>query len=1634
MKRTRTIALAATHALLSESREDVHSRKNLEDASPVRDSRTELESERDGEFPSSVADAPSEVSMAEVTMTDGEESGLNWRRNDAHNSSDSPAASRPCVSTPGGAPFELLSPATPQQRELDWRSESNNGDTSHARVIAEDSRNEESHLALVPRSERSAAPGSTSRRRRADAQGPRLMELMEQALASRRPGMPFLGRSIWSKDSIAAPDPFSATLDVGALFRRGTQAGRLCLRWVVLENFKSYKGTHVVGPLYGSVAVIGPNGAGKSNLTDAICFALGVNAKQLRCTRLVELIHASEAKAPERSGSETREEEVDGDLHANDSSGVEKKSASVTLHFVRGPAPAASPLPEKISFTRRVSHSGDCSYLLDGASVPLEDYRGALRRHCGCTVHTLQAMLIFQGHIDALATKSPQGLAGLIEEISGSAELAEPYQEAQKAVAEAREEARRLLFRRSQLEQDMKVLKKQKGEADAYEKEQLLQKEQQDELLLFRLLVAETLRVEEEANEHRARAEETEEKEKLGALLAEAQQADRGRVGALLRVQKAKESLTNFTQRSNQLRGAYLATMERLKFLEKTREAAAREKAVADAQREDLNAYEEALKAQLIRVAQKRREAEAQLEAEEAKEAAALLPENRKLLETLEDEWEEQHALQQQSIRSHQEQLRALRNGLDLLQREEREVQRSVETVQDLHGEAATKAADVAETLQRLLAQAHDAKESLQDLRTLASTSQEQRESLLRLQATLHEELAQERSLQLDAKRLLQEKEVCKLLQKHVSHAGVHGAALECCRPASKRLTVAIAAALGPKASSLLVDSHALALKCIEYLKTARLGSCEFLPIETLRQKQLRGGGEDTEEEGGTLLPPPPADALPPGCRWAVDCVSFEDRFRHVYQFLLSDCLIVPSLAVARELRFGRAHAAVEKYRLVTLDGEKLQRGGVIAFDLGGLTGRLAARWEAQQQDRLLERVEKVREQLQALEHAETTTAERLQQRTAHFNLLHRQCVQLQAKARVWEEQAEEKQEKLHRIQTQLQDIREREATRKQELTAKQQALDEIHATVLQQQQRHFAQLDAAVGRKHVLAEHRRRRQRVEALKAELTGLHAQETQLQAELADCGDRLAQLQRSTEAKGEESEKEKKEDERRLLKQLELTERDVEDADSKRETAASEARDAQQDLQTHEKNLQKIRERVEASKLEQQRLSREAAAASGRQRQQTLESMQILRQADQQGLRVPLAAGTWRNVRMWVYREETGTAFLDCSSEDEEPQSVDEPSEDRGRSKKSKDAAESPRRKGHNAGRRRSDASEKDAPECEGTGEDEARDRWREQERAEEDEKLFVIDFSKLAAEKREFISQHRDTPARLLEAAATQEAELLRRGARLRSLFPNLKVGEKEKKTREQLTETSAELERVQRVSRAAAARLADLQRERNARFAACFHHCRVAVDVFFRELTTACFGKDEGRGHATTGFAKVGGRACLDLERPRGDREDDAFAGGVSLLCMPPGKRLLPLHLLSGGERLVAALSLVLALLSFAPHLPFLLFDEVDAPLDAHRRQALARLLRRLPSQAGLQVLFISLKDKMFSTADLLVGVAKAPRLGCSRCFFLDLLPYRSRPSLSSRSRRIATDAETEEDSSLQRADAKHLLASENAE
>ncbi|MEP2650378.1 MAG: chromosome segregation protein SMC, partial [Paraglaciecola sp.] len=76
-------------------------------------------------------------------------------------------------------------------------------------------------------------------------------------------------------------------------------------------------------------------------------------------------------------------------------------------------------------------------------------------------------------------------------------------------------------------------------------------------------------------------------------------------------------------------------------------------------------------------------------------------------------------------------------------------------------------------------------------------------------------------------------------------------------------------------------------------------------------------------------------------------------------------------------------------------------------------------------------------------------------------------------------------------------------------------------------------------------------------------------------------------------------------------------------------------------------------------------------------------------------------------------------------------------------------------------------------------------------------------------------------------------------------------------------------------------------------------------------------------------FPKVfgGGSAYLELTG------DDLLETGVSIMARPPGKKNSTIHLLSGGEKALTALSLVFAIFRLNPA-PFCLLDEVDAPLD----------------------------------------------------------------------------------------------------
>ncbi|MBD3584612.1 chromosome segregation protein SMC [Salinimonas sp. HHU 13199] len=130
-------------------------------------------------------------------------------------------------------------------------------------------------------------------------------------------------------------------------------------------------------------------------------------------------------------------------------------------------------------------------------------------------------------------------------------------------------------------------------------------------------------------------------------------------------------------------------------------------------------------------------------------------------------------------------------------------------------------------------------------------------------------------------------------------------------------------------------------------------------------------------------------------------------------------------------------------------------------------------------------------------------------------------------------------------------------------------------------------------------------------------------------------------------------------------------------------------------------------------------------------------------------------------------------------------------------------------------------------------------------------------------------------------------------------------------------------------------------------------------------------------------FPKVfgGGSAYLELT------DDDLLETGVTIMARPPGKKNSTIHLLSGGEKALTALSLVFAIFRLNPA-PFCLLDEVDAPLDDANVGRFCNLVSEM-SQT-VQFIYITHNKIAMEMATHLTGVTMAEP-GVSRMVAVDV-------------------------------------------
>jgi chromosome segregation protein len=139
-----------------------------------------------------------------------------------------------------------------------------------------------------------------------------------------------------------------------------------------------------------------------------------------------------------------------------------------------------------------------------------------------------------------------------------------------------------------------------------------------------------------------------------------------------------------------------------------------------------------------------------------------------------------------------------------------------------------------------------------------------------------------------------------------------------------------------------------------------------------------------------------------------------------------------------------------------------------------------------------------------------------------------------------------------------------------------------------------------------------------------------------------------------------------------------------------------------------------------------------------------------------------------------------------------------------------------------------------------------------------------------------------------------------------------------------------------------------INRESRERFLKTF----TSVREHFQELYRKLFG---------------GGKADVFLED-----EADVLESGIEVVARPPGKQLQRISLLSGGEKTMTAVALLLAIFRARPS-PFCILDEVDAALDEANVDRFTSVVREFLDQS--QFVIISHNKRTMAIANVLYGV-----------------------------------------------------------
>lgn len=735
------------------------------------------------------------------------------------------------------------------------------------------------------------------------------------------------------------------------------------LKSIEMQGFKSFADKTKVVFDRGVTAVVGPNGSGKSNITESLRWALGESsAKSLRGGKMPDVIFA---------GTENRNP-------------LNFASVVVTLDNSSGFIVNKN---KEIKVERHIYRSGDSEYLIDGQKVRLRDIHD-LFMDTGLGRDSFS--IISQGRVEAIFNSKPEERRAIFEEAAGVLKYKTRKKETENKLAQAQGNLDRLDDIIYELDNQVKPLEKQAQTAKKF-----LELDGQRKELYLDVLVAQLSLGKEKLSEKEAELESV--KTELTSYYKQRSELEQEN-------QSLKEKRHRLSVQLDREQAVLLDVTKLISDLERKIEVHKLESSQNESSRQEAQA-------RLENLLTRREQLEEQIEQKQG------------VLEQLENSLsslKEDIAAVNREISYFSEDpdqvLDHLREQYVALMQEEAETSNRLTKIQQDIANQISLSESKSEDLARLQTEKQTAQEELDksrksleeadhELRQLLERYQTKKSELDQVQATyqseqgrlfdLLDQLKGKQARQSSLEAILKNHSnfyagVKAVLQEAPSLGGIIGAVSEQLT-FDTRYQTALEIALGGASQNVIVEDEATAKRAIAFLKEKRQGRATFLPLTTIKPRQLSGQQISLLESSDGFL------------GLASDLVTYQPNLDVIFQNLLGTIAIFDTIDHANKA----ARATKFQVRMVTMDGAEIRPGGAFA---GGSNRNNSTTFIKPELDALSGEIAELSSQLQEQESLVAAKKTRLDQTTEALETIKAEGEEARLNkqsARIHQEQAE---------------------------------------------------------------------------------------------------------------------------------------------------------------------------------------------------------------------------------------------------------------------------------------------------------------------------------------------------------------------------------------------------------------------------------------------------------------------------------------------------------------------------------------------------------------------------------------------------------------------------------------------------